>query len=125
MLDSALSSLNILTSMSIYTEKEPEEGGFAYPRELPTYNVYECKDGRYLAVASLEPDFYREFLSIIERLDILDKGLDDRTLTEELASTIARRTLQQWRDRSRRCFISVEVQASRRWRKQKRDWSRK
>ena len=98
MLDSALSSLNILTSMSIYTEKEPEEGGFAYPRELPTYNVYECKDGRYLAVASLEPDFYREFLSIIERLDILEKGLDDRTLTEELASTIARRTLQQWRD---------------------------
>ena len=95
MLDSALSSLNVLSSMALYTEKEPLEGGFAYPRELHNYNVYRTSDDRFLAVASLEPAFHKEFLTIICRLDLLNSDLSDDELTEELAAEIAKKSLAQ------------------------------
>ncbi len=96
MLDSALSSLNVLSAMALYTEKEPEEGGFAYPRELHNYNVYRTSDDRFLAVASLEPAFHKEFLTVICRLDLLDSDLSDEELTEELTAEIAKKSLAQW-----------------------------
>lgn len=98
MLDSALSALNILSSMSLYTRKEPEEGGFAYPRELYNYNIYRTADDRHLAVASLEPDFFKEFLTIINRLDLMEGSRSDQELTDELKSEIEKKSLAEWRE---------------------------
>lgn len=98
MLDSALSSLNIMSAMSLYTKKEPEQGGFAYPQELPNYSIYKCKDNRYLSVASLEPQFYQEFLSLIDRLDLIDQELSQDELKSELAAVIETKSLAQWRE---------------------------
>ena len=97
MFDSAMSSLNILSTMALYTSKKPEEGGFAYPKELPNYNIYECKDGRFLSVASLEPQFLKEFLGLIERMDLLDSNLGEEDLTLEIEKTIRSRELSEWR----------------------------
>lgn len=98
MLDSALSCLNILASMAMYTGLEPEEGDFIYPREMPDYNVYRTGDGRFLAVASLEDPFWRIFCEKIGRLDLLDarKKGRDRELIEDIASVIESKTLAQW-----------------------------
>lgn len=108
MLDSTLSSLNILSAMSMYTNLEPEKGGFAYPRELPNYSIYECSDKRYLSVASLEPQFYKEFLTLIERLDLLDSNKSDDELIDEIATVIKQKPLSHWRDlfKESNCCVS-------------------
>lgn len=38
---------------------------------LPNYAVYECADGRYLAVGALEPKFFQEVLRAVDRTDLL------------------------------------------------------
>lgn len=40
----------------------------------PWYDVYECQDGKYMAVAALEPAFYSELLGVL--------GLDEGTLPD-------------------------------------------
>lgn len=61
MFESALSTMSIMGTSLLYERAHPELGHYAYPRELPNYSIYECKDNRYLAVASLEPPFWKTF----------------------------------------------------------------
>lgn len=56
----------------------------------PFYDVYECADGEYVAVAPLEPAFYANFLA---GLGLYDEGLPsqfDRTKWPYLKTVIAR-----------------------------------
>lgn len=97
--DSAISTLNILGSMILYTKQEPSRGGFAYPRELPNYNVYECSDGRFLAVASLERHFWEEFCRRIAKPELtpkIDQPELEKELIDEIARTIKSKTLTEW-----------------------------
>lgn len=99
MLDSTLASLNVLGSMVLYTKKTPVEGGFAYPKEFPNYNVYECQDGRFLAVACLEFPFWQTFCRIIERPDLEQMITDlekETELKEIIADVIKQKSLSEW-----------------------------
>lgn len=65
------------------------------------YDTYRTADGRYLAVASLEDKFWRGFCQAIERLDLVDRGIfgpaaGQPGLKDEIAATIAQRTLAEW-----------------------------
>ena len=53
----------------MYLGLRKDQAAFGYPMELPHYTVYECSDGRYLAVAPLETPFWHKFCEIA--------GLDD------------------------------------------------
>ncbi|MFD6347295.1 CaiB/BaiF CoA transferase family protein [Streptomyces roseolus] len=66
----------------------------------PFYDTYRCKDGGYLAVGALEPDFYREF---VDRLGTDLSGWpeqEDRSgwprLRELIGAAIATRTRAEW-----------------------------
>lgn len=99
MLDATLSSLNVLGSMVLYTKKTPAEGGFAYPKEFPNYNVYECQDGRFLAVACLEFPFWQTFCRIIERPELESMILDlerETELKEIIEGVIKEKPLSEW-----------------------------
>lgn len=99
MFDASLSSLNVLGSMVLYTKKTPDEGGFAYPKELANYNTYECKDGRFLAVASLERPFWKTFCKTINRAEIehiIDDSSQESALKETIEAVIKTKTLAQW-----------------------------
>jgi alpha-methylacyl-CoA racemase len=66
----------------------------------PFYDTYECADGRYVAVAAIEPQFYGELLRVL--------GLDGAGLPPQLdsngwpavraaiAEAFARRTRDEW-----------------------------
>jgi alpha-methylacyl-CoA racemase len=68
----------------------------------PFYEVYRCKDDRFLAVGALEPDFYREFLAGLDVDTSLWPDQDDRERWAELrkliGETIATRTRDEWAD---------------------------
>ncbi|MFC9735746.1 CaiB/BaiF CoA transferase family protein [Streptomyces roseolus] len=66
----------------------------------PFYDTYRCKDGGYLAVGALEPDFYREF---VDRLGTDLSGWpeqEDRSgwprLRDLIGAAIATRTRAEW-----------------------------
>jgi len=98
MFESALSALAVVGTISLYLNLEPSEIHAKYPDELPNHRVYRCLDGRYLAAAPIEPEFWLKFLTIIERKDLLTKNvISDRDfLSAEIAAVIASKTLKQW-----------------------------
>jgi alpha-methylacyl-CoA racemase len=80
----------------------------------PWYDVYETKDGEFVAVGAIEPKFYAELL---ERLGLAKEALpaqDDRAgwpaLRERFAAVFRTRTRDQWCavfDGSDACFAPV------------------
>ena len=68
----------------------------------PWYDVYECMDGRYMAVGAVEPKFFEELLKGLE-LDVewLSRR-SDRTqwapLRAELQVAFRKKTREQWED---------------------------
>jgi alpha-methylacyl-CoA racemase len=65
------------------------------------YDSYSTADGRYLAVASMEEKFWRGFCQAIGRPELADGGVfgpaaGQPGLKEEIAATIAQRTLADW-----------------------------
>jgi alpha-methylacyl-CoA racemase len=66
----------------------------------PFYDVYRCRDDRFLAVGALEPDFYRQFLEGLG-VDTEDwPAQDDRArwpeLRQHIGTAIASRTRDEW-----------------------------
>jgi alpha-methylacyl-CoA racemase len=65
----------------------------------PFYDVYPAADGRYLAVGALEPQFYAEFVRLLEPGDDLPEQYDRAgwpRLRAAFAAAFARRTRPEW-----------------------------
>jgi crotonobetainyl-CoA:carnitine CoA-transferase CaiB-like acyl-CoA transferase len=65
------------------------------------YDCYETKDGRYLSVGSLEPQFWQGFCTAIGRTDLIKWGFaavpgQMADLKAEIAAVIKERTLAEW-----------------------------
>ncbi len=62
--------------------------------KLPNYNLYECKDGRFVVLAALEGQFFSVFLKQIGRSDLLQKTLDGKfeEVKKELADFFKEKT---------------------------------
>ncbi|MFG2885216.1 CaiB/BaiF CoA transferase family protein [Streptomyces sp. NPDC048297] len=63
----------------------------------PYYGTYETADGRHMAVGALEPQFYEEFLHLLD-LDELAPARTDWTRWSELRERVAARFLSRTRD---------------------------
>ena len=67
---------------------------------LPWYDVYQTKDGYWLAVGALEPQFWTAFITILGLPALADR--DDPAVREQLRSAIAarfgERTRAEWED---------------------------
>jgi crotonobetainyl-CoA:carnitine CoA-transferase CaiB-like acyl-CoA transferase len=66
----------------------------------PCYGVYRTKEGRYLAVAPLEPKFWGAFCAAVGREDLSSQGwateAEGASVREEVAAIVAARTLPEW-----------------------------
>ena len=64
------------------------------------YNTYECADGKYVSIGSIEPQFYALLMELAE-LPVEDFGKQNDAaewpvMEEKLAAIIARKTQAQW-----------------------------
>lgn len=75
-----------------------KEEGTILAGSLACYRLYRAADGRYLAVAALEPHFWERFCRAIERPDLVSQHLDadQRAVMAEVAAVIASRPLDTW-----------------------------
>jgi crotonobetainyl-CoA:carnitine CoA-transferase CaiB-like acyl-CoA transferase len=63
------------------------------------YNIYIARDDEPVALAALEPKFWSNFCTAVERLDLIDNYLNparQRYLLAELAEIFALRTAAEW-----------------------------
>jgi alpha-methylacyl-CoA racemase len=76
---------------------------------LPCYNIYETSEGRLLAIAALEPHFWRRFCLAAGRKDLIRlQYLDSARARRKVGDLIRSRTLAEWMDLAGREDIPAE-----------------
>lgn len=79
---------------------------------LPCYHVYRTQDGRHVALAALEPKFWRRFCRAVGHDELMKlqfvEGEERRRLFASLDEIFAARSWDQWRDLSRRHDMCLE-----------------
>jgi crotonobetainyl-CoA:carnitine CoA-transferase CaiB-like acyl-CoA transferase len=79
--------------------EQPRFGGTMFTGELPQYGAYECADGRWLTVGSLEPWFYANLCRALGREDLIPHAWDTERhpqIRAELATQFRTRPRDEW-----------------------------
>ena len=63
----------------------PERGSTILNGAAPLYNVYECQDGGWLSIGSLEPHFWANLCRVMEREDFIPHEFDSAKWPEIFA----------------------------------------
>ena len=86
-------------------ESVPERGEGRLCGGFPNYNLYETKDGKYVAVGSLETKFKNALLKKLGREDLIEQGAEatstefkesDKELHTFLCETFLTKTRDEW-----------------------------
>ena len=75
----------------------------------PYYDVYECEDGRYVSVGSIEPQFYAELIEKLELDPATLPGQNDVARWPELRAIFTETFLKHGRDRWARVFAGSDA----------------
>ena len=71
MADGVLSMMSREFSMYLSSGVLPKRGETLLTGAAPDYNVYETKDGKYISVACLEPQFWENLCTTLDREDLI------------------------------------------------------
>jgi len=100
MTDGALSWLAAPLAQAHAEGRAPARGRHRLTGRYACYDVYRCRDDRYLAVGALEPKFWRALCAALGRPELGDEPYleDERQewLRSELAAIFASRTRDEW-----------------------------
>ncbi|HEY41887.1 MAG TPA: CoA transferase [Dehalococcoidia bacterium] len=101
-LDSVISLLALEAPNYFRTGRVPRRGETGFTGRDPWTNVYRCKDGEYITVACIEPQFWENLCQAIGREELIKYQREpypteelDR-VTEELADIFITRTRDEW-----------------------------
>lgn len=90
-----------LPLMSFYMA-EVLNGGKSYGRQehalagsIPNYNIYQCKDGKWVSLGSLEPKFWMGFCQLVGKADWMNK-IFNATLKPEVEALFLTKTRDEW-----------------------------
>ena len=100
MVDGAASLMSFIHGMLASGFHTPERGVNMLDTGAHFYDVYECADGGWISIGSIEPQFYAE---LVEKLGLdperfgnqLDRSLWPE-LTEEVAAVVRTKTRDEW-----------------------------
>ncbi len=82
------------------TGSSPDREDLRLCGSLACYSVYETADGRYMALAALEPKFWRAFCGAVGAPDLIDRQFDpdQREVRARLAEVFRSRTAAEWEE---------------------------
>ncbi|HYM16539.1 MAG TPA: CaiB/BaiF CoA-transferase family protein [Dehalococcoidia bacterium] len=99
MSDGVLYLLASLVGNVLMGGQSPTRGGTLLNGSVPHYNVYECKDGGWISIGSLEPHFFVNLCKVMGREDFIPHQYD-AAKREEIAAhfraQFATRTRDEW-----------------------------
>jgi crotonobetainyl-CoA:carnitine CoA-transferase CaiB-like acyl-CoA transferase len=99
MLDGVVSWLSIHAGNFFAGLHEPTRGSMRLSGGFACYRVYRCKDGEYLTVGALEPQFWRALCERIGVPELIDRQFDEanqREIIEKVAEVFETRTRDEW-----------------------------
>lgn len=81
--------------------KIPTPGDDLLNHGLACYNLYRTKDGRYMSLGALEPQFWKAFCRVMkrpewDREDYFDPGPHQKALAEEISAAFLEKTQGEW-----------------------------
>ena len=62
----------------------------------PCYRLYRAGDGRWMALAALEPKFWKAFCDLVDRPDLVERQFDQDGAADEVAAVIGARSRTEW-----------------------------
>ena len=77
----------------------PKPGATVLNGAAPYYNVYKCKDGKYLSLGCIEPWFWVDLCTALGREDLIEGQFDESNwprVTVELENIFAQRDREEW-----------------------------
>ena len=77
-------------------ETEAGPGRMQLNGRFPCYRLYRAADGRWMALAALEPKFWRAFCELVDRPDLVERQFDDGGCADEVAAIIGAKTRAEW-----------------------------
>jgi crotonobetainyl-CoA:carnitine CoA-transferase CaiB-like acyl-CoA transferase len=97
----SLMSLLVLPASSFFaTQKPPSLAGSLLFGSEPHYNLYRTSDGRYLAVAAIEPQFWKNLLGALglSKLERAREGTKEQraALKRRMQGVFATKTRDEW-----------------------------
>jgi crotonobetainyl-CoA:carnitine CoA-transferase CaiB-like acyl-CoA transferase len=97
---SLLSWMVIPASAYLATGRPPEEGHSLVFGSTPFYNLYETSDRKSMAVAAIEPEFWRNLVTVLGVPGLEHKRFgtieERREVTSELKRVFATKTRNEW-----------------------------
>ncbi len=115
MVDGAASLMNMFWGMKAMGVWNDERGTNMLDTGAPFYDVYECSDGEFISLGSIEPQFYAELLRLSglgEQTDLPNQN--DRTqwpaMKQRVAELMKSKTRDEWSvimEHSDVCFAPV------------------
>jgi len=115
MVDGAASLMNMFWSMKAAGMWNDERGTNLLDTGSHFYDVYQCSDGEYISIGSIEPQFYAELLELsgLGQDDDLPRQMDRSqwpAMKERVAEIFASKTRDEWSaimEHSDVCFAPV------------------
>jgi crotonobetainyl-CoA:carnitine CoA-transferase CaiB-like acyl-CoA transferase len=103
MMDGVVSWLSIHAGAYLQTGDEPRRGRMPLSGGYACYGVYECADGKWLAVGALEPHFWTELCTALDLLDMVPTQFGppghQRVMAARLSGVFAERPRDEWLER--------------------------
>jgi crotonobetainyl-CoA:carnitine CoA-transferase CaiB-like acyl-CoA transferase len=100
MTDGVLPLLSIPLGEYLNTGTNYGPGEFMLAGGLANYHIYECQDGKYVALGSLEPKFWMGFCQMVGHPEWMGKAMPGSGQIEELKADIAElfrtKTRDEW-----------------------------
>lgn len=90
MTQGALPMLHLLMAEYWANGQVPEPENMPLSGGLINYEVYRCKDGKWIAFAALEPKFWMRFCEAVGKPELMGLGLEQNTSPEKKAACKAR-----------------------------------
>ncbi len=83
MIDTLLTMMLLSLNQYVDTGVSPRRGETLLTGAFPFYNVYECKDGKYVSVGAIEPWFYENLCRLLGREDFIESQRAEGEVREE------------------------------------------
>ncbi len=83
MVDTLLTMMLLNVDEYAETGNSPRRGETMLTGAFPFYNVYECKDGKYISVGAIEPWFYENLCRLLGREDLIENQRPEGRACEE------------------------------------------
>jgi len=100
MTDGVFSLMAIGLGILFGTGETPGCGDSLLTGGAPCYDVYETKDGRYMALGALEPKFWKNFCLAVGRPDLVEdqfaQGKRREEVREQVEAIFLKRTREEW-----------------------------